>query len=177
MGGNRTAMKPVRTLAICFISASYGCTQCLDTCQLRYVTMNQCLNTRQLRYPMRNLHYCVCLCVPGTMNPATFLRVLGPEPWSVCYAEPSVRPDDSRYGNNPNRVQRHTQFQVSACAGDQADQLPGAQADSDEEHIFISNIYNTAFISFTHYLCIISTKLRLCGCHTLQTGLTHRAVQ
>ena len=46
------------------------------------------------------------------MNPATFLRVLGPEPWSVCYAEPSVRPDDSRYGENPNRVQRHTQFQV-----------------------------------------------------------------
>ena len=46
------------------------------------------------------------------MNPATLLRVLGPEPWSVCYAEPSVRPDDSRYGENPNRVQRHTQFQV-----------------------------------------------------------------
>eukprot|EP00192_Tetraselmis_astigmatica_P002230 CAMPEP_0117679166 /NCGR_PEP_ID=MMETSP0804-20121206/17675_1 /TAXON_ID=1074897 /ORGANISM="Tetraselmis astigmatica, Strain CCMP880" /LENGTH=1066 /DNA_ID=CAMNT_0005488581 /DNA_START=94 /DNA_END=3295 /DNA_ORIENTATION=- len=48
----------------------------------------------------------------GTMNPATFLRVLGPEPWNVCYAEPSVRPDDSRYGDNPNRVQRHTQYQV-----------------------------------------------------------------
>ena len=48
----------------------------------------------------------------GTMNPATFLRVLGPEPWNVAYAEPSVRPDDSRYGDNPNRVQRHTQFQV-----------------------------------------------------------------
>ena len=48
----------------------------------------------------------------GTMNPATFLRALGPEPWSVCYPEPSVRPDDSRYGDNPNRVQRHTQFQV-----------------------------------------------------------------
>ncbi|CAG9461184.1 unnamed protein product [Pedinophyceae sp. YPF-701] len=48
----------------------------------------------------------------GTMNPATFLRVLGPEPWNVAYAEPSVRPDDSRYGENPNRVQRHTQFQV-----------------------------------------------------------------
>jgi glycyl-tRNA synthetase len=46
------------------------------------------------------------------MNPATFLRVLGPEPWDVCYAEPSIRPDDSRYGDNPNRVQRHTQFQV-----------------------------------------------------------------
>ena len=46
------------------------------------------------------------------MNPATFLRVNGPEPWNVCYPEPSVRPDDSRYGDNPNRVQRHTQFQV-----------------------------------------------------------------
>lgn len=48
----------------------------------------------------------------GTMNPATFLRVLGPEPWSVAYDEPSIRPDDSRYGDNPNRLQRHTQFQV-----------------------------------------------------------------
>lgn len=48
----------------------------------------------------------------GTMNPATFLRVLGPEPWNVAYEEPSVRPDDSRYGENPNRVQQHTQFQV-----------------------------------------------------------------
>lgn len=46
------------------------------------------------------------------MNPATFLRVLGPEPWSVAYDEPSIRPDDSRYGDNPNRLQRHTQFQV-----------------------------------------------------------------
>lgn len=48
----------------------------------------------------------------GTMNPATFLRVLGPERWRVCYVEPSVRPDDSRYGENPNRLQQHTQFQV-----------------------------------------------------------------
>ena len=48
----------------------------------------------------------------GTMNPATVLRVLGPEPWRVAYAEPSVRPDDSRYGENPNRLQTHTQFQV-----------------------------------------------------------------
>ena len=48
----------------------------------------------------------------GTMNPATFLRVLGPEPWRVAYAEPSVRPDDGRYGINPNRLQQHTQFQV-----------------------------------------------------------------
>ncbi len=48
----------------------------------------------------------------GTMNPATFLRVLGPEPWNVAYVEPSVRPDDGRYGKNPNRFQQHTQFQV-----------------------------------------------------------------
>jgi glycyl-tRNA synthetase len=48
----------------------------------------------------------------GTMNPATFLRVLGPEPWRVAYVEPSVRPDDGRYGINPNRLQQHTQFQV-----------------------------------------------------------------
>jgi glycyl-tRNA synthetase len=48
----------------------------------------------------------------GTMNPATFLRVLGPEPWNVAYVEPSVRPDDGRYGENPNRLQQHTQFQV-----------------------------------------------------------------
>ncbi len=48
----------------------------------------------------------------GTMNPATLLSVLGPEPWKVAYVEPSVRPDDSRYGENPNRLQTHTQFQV-----------------------------------------------------------------
>ncbi len=48
----------------------------------------------------------------GTMNPATILRVLGPEPWRVAYVEPSVRPDDSRYGENPNRSRNHTQFQV-----------------------------------------------------------------
>lgn len=48
----------------------------------------------------------------GTANPSTLLRVLGPEPWNACYVEPSVRPDDSRYGENPNRLQTHTQFQV-----------------------------------------------------------------
>jgi glycyl-tRNA synthetase len=48
----------------------------------------------------------------GTMNPATTLRVLGPEPWNVGYIEPSVRPDDSRYGENPNRFQQHIQYQV-----------------------------------------------------------------
>jgi len=48
----------------------------------------------------------------GTMNPATFFRVLGPEPWKVSYVEPSRRPADGRYGENPNRVQQHYQFQV-----------------------------------------------------------------
>ena len=48
----------------------------------------------------------------GTYNPATFLRVLGPEPWYVGYVEPSIRPDDGRYGDNPNRLQQHYQFQV-----------------------------------------------------------------
>ena len=45
----------------------------------------------------------------GTMNPATFLRVLGPEPWNVCYVEPSRRPADGRYGDNPNRLYQHHQ--------------------------------------------------------------------
>jgi glycyl-tRNA synthetase len=48
----------------------------------------------------------------GTMNPATFLRVLGPEPWNTAYVEPSVRPADGRYGENPNRMQQFYQFQV-----------------------------------------------------------------
>lgn len=48
----------------------------------------------------------------GTGNPATLLRVLGPEPWRVAYVEPSVRPDDGRYGDNPNRMQKYYQYQV-----------------------------------------------------------------
>ena len=48
----------------------------------------------------------------GTLNPNTFLRSLGKEPWRVCYVEPSRRPADARYGENPNRVYQHHQFQV-----------------------------------------------------------------
>jgi glycyl-tRNA synthetase alpha chain len=48
----------------------------------------------------------------GTMNPMTFLRALGPEPWNVAYVEPSRRPADGRYGENPNRLYQHHQFQV-----------------------------------------------------------------
>ena len=62
----------------------------------------------------------------GTGNPATVLRVLGPEPWNVAYAEPSYRPDDGRYAENPNRMQMHTQFQVI---------LKPAPADSQELYL------------------------------------------
>ncbi len=48
----------------------------------------------------------------GTFNPATFLRALGPEPWNVAYVEPSRRPTDGRYGDNPNRLQHYYQYQV-----------------------------------------------------------------
>lgn len=48
----------------------------------------------------------------GTMSPYTFLRAIGPEPWAACYVEPSRRPDDGRYGENPNRLFQHHQFQV-----------------------------------------------------------------
>ena len=48
----------------------------------------------------------------GTFNPATFLRALGPEPWKCAYVEPSRRPADGRYGENPNRLQHYYQFQV-----------------------------------------------------------------
>jgi len=48
----------------------------------------------------------------GTMNPATFLKVLGKKPWNVAYVEPSRRPKDGRYGENPNRLQHYFQFQV-----------------------------------------------------------------
>lgn len=48
----------------------------------------------------------------GTMSPYTFLRAVGPEPWKACYVEPSRRPADGRYGDNPNRLFQHHQFQV-----------------------------------------------------------------
>jgi len=48
----------------------------------------------------------------GTFHPATFFRVLGPEPWKAAYVEPSRRPTDGRYGENPNRLQHYYQYQV-----------------------------------------------------------------
>ena len=49
----------------------------------------------------------------GTFHPATFLRALGPEPWSAAYVQPCRRPTDGRYGENPNRLQRYYQYQVA----------------------------------------------------------------
>lgn len=49
----------------------------------------------------------------GTFHPATFLRAIGPEPWNAAYVQASRRPTDGRYGNNPNRLQRYYQFQVT----------------------------------------------------------------
>ena len=48
----------------------------------------------------------------GTSHTATFLRALGPEPWKAAYVQPSRRPKDGRYGNNPNRLQHYYQYQV-----------------------------------------------------------------
>ena len=48
----------------------------------------------------------------GTFHTATFLRAVGPEPWNAAYVQPSRRPTDGRYGDNPNRLQRYYQFQV-----------------------------------------------------------------
>src|ERR1700716_3245942 len=49
----------------------------------------------------------------GTFHPATFLRAIGPEPWRAAYVQPSRRPTDGRYGENPNRSQHYYQFQVT----------------------------------------------------------------
>ena len=49
----------------------------------------------------------------GTFHPATFLRAIGPEPWNSAYVQPSRRPTDGRYGDNPNRLQHYYQFQVT----------------------------------------------------------------
>ena len=52
----------------------------------------------------------------GTFHTATFLRALGPEPWKAAYVQPSRRPKDGRYGENPNRLQHYYQYQVVRSA-------------------------------------------------------------
>lgn len=67
----------------------------------------------------------------GTMNPATFLRVIGPEPWGVAYCEPSRRPADGRYGENPNRLYQHYQYQVII-----------KPSPSDIQDIYLNSLYD-----------------------------------
>lgn len=83
--------------------------------------MSPALNFQQVILKLHEFwaaHYCV-IWQPynvqvgaGTGNPATLLKVLGPEPWRAAYVEPSVRPDDGRFGQNPNRMQKYYQYQV-----------------------------------------------------------------
>ena len=83
--------------------------------------MSPALNFQQVILKLHEFwasHDCV-ICEPynvqvgaGTGNPATLLKVLGPEPWRAAYVEPSVRPDDGRFGQNPNRMQKYYQYQV-----------------------------------------------------------------
>lgn len=83
--------------------------------------MSPALNFQQVILKLHQFwasHHCV-IWTPynvqvgaGTGNPATLLKVLGPEPWRVAYVEPAVRPDDGRFGQNPNRMQKYYQYQV-----------------------------------------------------------------
>ncbi|MFQ9867058.1 MAG: glycine--tRNA ligase subunit alpha [Bilophila wadsworthia] len=78
-------------------------------------------------------------CGAGTFNPSTFLRVIGPEPWNVAYVEPSRRPTDGRYGENPNRLQAlfpvsgHFEALSRRCAGSLPWQ-PSCTGIHQEEH-------------------------------------------
>ena len=75
----------------------------------------------------------------GTMNPATFLRSLGPEPWSVAYVEPSRRPGDGRYGENPNRLYQHHQYQVIL-----------KPAPFDIQELYLSSLYDLGINAQEH---------------------------
>ena len=75
----------------------------------------------------------------GTMNPATFLRSLGPEPWNVAYVEPSRRPGDGRYGENPNRLYQHHQYQVIL-----------KPAPFDIQELYLSSLYDLGINAQEH---------------------------
>ncbi len=77
----------------------------------------------------------------GTFNPMTFLRALGPEPWKAAYVEPSRRPTDGRYGENPNRLQKFYQFQAL---------IKPAPADSQE--IYVESLKNLGIDPVKHDL-------------------------
>ena len=66
----------------------------------------------------------------GTFHPATTLRALGPEPWKAAYVQPSRRPTDGRYGENPNRLQHYYQYQVILKPSPQAPSVGLSQSSS-----------------------------------------------
>jgi glycyl-tRNA synthetase alpha chain len=75
----------------------------------------------------------------GTFHPATFLRAVGPEPWSAAYVQPSRRPTDGRYGNNPFRLQHYYQFQV--CIKPSPD---------DFQDLYLGSLRSLGFDPLTH---------------------------
>ena len=75
----------------------------------------------------------------GTFHPATFLRSIGPEPWNAAYVQPSRRPTDGRYGENPNRLQHYYQFQVVM-----------KPSPLDLQDIFLASLAHLGFDPLTH---------------------------
>ena len=75
----------------------------------------------------------------GTFHPATFLRAIGPEPWRVAYVQPSRRPTDGRYGENPNRLQHYFQFQVLL-----------KPSPDDFQEIYLGSLQKLGFDSLVH---------------------------
>jgi glycyl-tRNA synthetase alpha chain len=75
----------------------------------------------------------------GTFHPATFLRAVGPEPWSAAYVQPSRRPTDGRYGNNPFRLQHYYQFQVAI-----------KPSPDDFQELYLGSLRSLGFDLLTH---------------------------
>ena len=91
----------------------------------------------------------------GTMSPYTFLRAIGPEPWNAAYVEPSRRPADGRYGENPNRLYQHHQFQVVM-----------KPSPSNIQELYLESLEN--WVSILWSTIFVSLKT---------TGKTHQLVQ
>lgn len=91
----------------------------------------------------------------GTMSPYTFLRAIGPEPWNAAYVEPSRRPADGRYGENPNRLYQHHQFQVVM-----------KPSPSNIQELYLESLENWESILWSTIFVLLRT-----------TGKTHQLVQ
>ena len=79
----------------------------------------------------------------GTSHTATFLRAIGPEPWKAAYVQPSRRPKDGRYGENPNRLQHYYQYQVvmKPAPADILDRYLGSLKSEGEYYQYLSSYY------------------------------------